>query len=221
MSMPSSASETKDDYFENHQHGTRWPFTIYHHPIEASLGQHVAAAAAASKAKAEILVFGCGMFHEASLFPRNTNVTLVDADDRLVPFLNKPSNDIVKDIVIATSAAELDAKLKGPFDLIIAKEVIEHILDAPQYLALFQKKLRSQGVLWLSTPNYGDWPLPILEQSFLEFVAYLKGFSRKHIHPNKYSEKKLTNELSAAGFTNIHVKKTPIRLALIASCRKP
>jgi 2-polyprenyl-3-methyl-5-hydroxy-6-metoxy-1,4-benzoquinol methylase len=218
MNMHSSASESKDDYFNNHQLGDRWPFTIYHRPIEHSLAQHVnLAASIAAPRNAAVLVFGCGLFHEARLFPQNTTITLVDCDPRLLAPLNSrlPSG-LVKEIIITDSYEELDHRLEAGFDLIIAKEVIEHIVEAPRYLSLFYKKLRTQGMLWLSTPNYGDWPLPIIENTFLELVARTRGFSRKDIHPNKYAEEKLRNELLAAGFEDMCIDKTPYLLALTA-----
>lgn len=222
MSMHSFASALRDDYFTNHQLGNRWPFTIYHQPIEHSLAKHVnIAASMVAPANATVLVFGCGLFHEARLFPRNTTITLTDCDPRLLTPLNSrlPAG-LVKDIIIADSYNELDRRLDSSFDLIIAKEVIEHIVEATQYLCLFYKKLRSQGMLWLSTPNYGDWPLPFIENTFLELVARAKGFSRKGIHPNKYTAEKLHAELLGAGFEDVHIDKTPYLLALTAMGRK-
>jgi hypothetical protein len=72
----------------------------------------------------------------------------------------------------------------------------------------------------MSTPNYGDVTLPFLENTFLEMIARLKGFSRKHIHPNKYSEDKLRQELLHSGFSKFDIQKTPYRLALTATALK-
>lgn len=221
MNTPSSATKAEDDYFANHKHGVKWPFTIYHKPIEESMAQALKGAharAAFENRAAEILVFGCGLFHEARLFPAGCRITLVDSDPRLLEFhQGRPQ---IADIFICSSVSELLEKVQGKFDLIIGKEVIEHIIESLDYLRAFHLLLQPKGVLWLSTPNYGNWPLPVIEKTFLEFVAYCQGFSRKHIHPNKFSDTKLDHELRCAGFSELRLEKTPLSLALIAEARK-
>ena len=81
--------------------------------------------------------------------------------------------------------------------------------------------VRPGGLSWVSTPNYGDWTLPAIERTFLEVVARAQGFSRAHIHPNRYDADRLEHELTGAGLIDVVVKKTPGMLALCATGRRP
>lgn len=210
------------DYFENHSVVVRWPFTLYHKPIEKSLTKTLLKVKKnLANRKIKILIFGCGMFHESHLFSPEMELTLVDADPRLSePLKKKLGTHLNYRIVISDQVTELEKNLTGPYDLIIAKEVIEHITNAEEYLKLFYRVLNDRGHLWLSTPNYGDWSLPFIERTFLEMIARIKGFSRKHIHPNKYTDQKLQAELEHSGFKEIDIKKTNLALALTATATR-
>lgn len=213
-----TASSVKkyDDYFANHRVAVRWPFTIYHHSITRHLSQAIAAANA--KAPKRVLVFGCGLFHERSLFETgNWNVVLVDSDARLANHPAITCLDSLHYSFVHCSDPGTLRVLSSGFDLIMAKEVIEHIVPMAPYFEAFQRLLKPTGTLWLSTPNYGGFTLPLAEQTLLELFARLQGFSRRHIHPNKYSEKKLREELKIAGFTDVHVAHSRFDLALLAT----
>src|SRR5690606_25351958 len=69
------------------------------------------------------------------------------------------------------------------------------------------------GRLWLSTPNYGEPWLATLESTVLEMVARKDGFSRRHIHPTRFSRRSLSRGLEAAGFTGVHARVMPTRPA--------
>ena len=76
----------------------------------------------------------------------------------------------------------IDAALGTRFAAIYAKEVVEHVLAWPAWLAGLRRALVPGGRLWLSTPNYGEPWLPALESTVLELVARRSGFSRR-AHP--------------------------------------
>jgi 2-polyprenyl-3-methyl-5-hydroxy-6-metoxy-1,4-benzoquinol methylase len=107
------------------------------------------------------------------------------------------------------------------FAAIYAKEVVEHVLAWPAWLVGLRRLLVPGGRLWLSTPNYGEPWLPALESTVLEIVARRAGFSRKHIHPTRFSRRSLARGLEAAGFEDVHVSTTPTRLALTSWARAP
>ncbi|MCP4504477.1 MAG: methyltransferase domain-containing protein [Deltaproteobacteria bacterium] len=212
------------DYFSNHGRATKWPFTLYHRPIEDDL--HAALKATLDDVKKagrapRVMIFGCGLFHEEALFRDVPELLLVDTDDRLeAPLREHLKHRDGVEYCFASSAEELDANIEEQsVDLIIAKEVVEHILDPRAYYRVWQRALRKGGRLWMSTPNYGACVLPFIESTFLEGVARAQGFSRRHIHPNKYSRGRLHNELMRSGFIDVDVEETPMLLALCANAR--
>ena len=113
MNTPSSADGSNNDYFTNHSVVVRWPFTIYHHPIEVSLSKNIKFLNTDSKSpRMKALVFGCGLFHEASLFGPSIDLTLVDSDPRLVdPIRARLKTDYTYEIVISSDPTELKTKL--------------------------------------------------------------------------------------------------------------
>lgn len=219
--MTSGDTVEKVDYFANHELVVKWPFTIYHHPIERSLVDSIAHAARSFQRPLKVLVFGCGYFHERHLYPPDTQFILIDQDlrlqDAMRTFVARTPNNHAYTCRNHQEFAEIVEKHAGTVHLITAKEVIEHITDMELYFPLFRKLLAPGGILWLSTPNYGDWTLPLVENTFLELVARRRGFSRKDMHPNRYSRQRLRDELEMYGFSGIEVNKTPLKLALTSS----
>ena len=107
------------------------------------------------------------------------------------------------------------------FAAIYAKEVIEHIHAWPSWLTGLRRALLPGGRLWLSTPNYGEPWLPTLESTVLELVARKSGFSRRHIHPTRFSKRSLQRGLEAAGFDLVQTRVTPTRFAITAWAQAP
>lgn len=211
----------KVDYFANHELVVQWPFTIYHHPIERSLVSSIEQVASRFPSPLKVLVFGCGLFHERHLYPADTQFILVDQDLRLQEpmkaFASTHREHAAYTCRNHEEFQEIVEAHANTVHLITAKEVIEHITDMEVYFPLFKKLLVPGGTLWLSTPNYGDWTLPLVEQTFLELVARRRGFSRKGMHPNQYSQKRLKQELESYGFSSVDVQKTTLKLALTSS----
>jgi hypothetical protein len=107
------------------------------------------------------------------------------------------------------------------FAAIYAKEVVEHVLAWPGWLVGLRRALAPGGRLWLSTPNYGEPWLPALESTVLELVARRSGFSRRDLHPTRFSRRSLARGLCTVGFDDVSVRVTPTRLALTAWARAP
>jgi SAM-dependent methyltransferase len=206
------------DYFANHQRARQFPWTLYHAPLERSLAAFLTKTAAEHPG-GDILVVGCGLLHEIDEAPPGLRYTVVDIDPRAVEaVLARNDARIVGGHVVAP---ELPIELGTQFAGIYAKEVIEHIHAWPTWLTGLRRSLVPGGRLWLSTPNYGEPWLPTLESTVLELVARKSGFSRRHIHPTRFSKRSLARGLEAAGFENVHASVTPTRLAVTAWAQAP
>ena len=205
------------DYFKNHDKVGKFPWNIYHRPLENELKDFLKKIES-NKNSGDILVIGCGLMNEMSILPKTFNYTFADIDKRIVNYwLEK--EDV--NYNYSCKLLELNENFQGwenKYDAIYAKEVIEHIVDWKSYLINIKNVLKPGGQLWLSTPNYGESILPFLENSILEIIARKNGFSRKDIHPSKLSKSSLTNGLKFSGFKNIKVKIVWNRLAIVGTC---
>jgi SAM-dependent methyltransferase len=206
------------DYFENHRRARQFPWTLYHGPLERDLDAFLHRAAE-EHPEGNVLVVGCGLLHEIDTAPPGLHYTVVDIDPRAVEaVMARKDPRIVAGHVVDPEAA---IDLGQAFDAIYAKEVIEHIHAWPSWLTGLRRALVPGGRLWLSTPNYGEPWLPALESTVLELVARRSGFSRRHIHPTRFSKRSLARGLEAAGFLDVHVSVTPTRLAITAWAQAP
>jgi SAM-dependent methyltransferase len=206
------------DYFANHARARRFPWTLYHQPLERDLGRflrHVSA----EQVTGEVLIVGCGLLHELDAAPSGLGFHVVDIDARAVAaVLGRGDPRITGGTVVAP---EQPLDLGRRFAAIYAKEVIEHVLAWPTWLVSLRRALVPSGRLWLSTPNYGEPWLPALESTVLEPVARHTGFSRRDLHPTRFSRGALLRGLAAAGFEHVAAQPTPTRLALTAWARAP
>lgn len=206
------------DYFANHERARRFPWTLYHAPLERDLGRFLERVAAEHPA-GHVLVVGCGLLHEIDEAPTGLRYTVADIDPRAVDaVIARRDPRIVEGRVVAP---ERPIALGRQFAAIYAKEVIEHIHAWPTWLAGLRRALVANGRLWLSTPNYGEPWLPTLESTVLEMVARKDGFSRRHIHPTRFSRRSLARGLRAAGFVDVHAHVMPTRLAITAWAQAP
>jgi hypothetical protein len=219
-----SATPPQPDYFANHERARRFPWTLYHAPLERDLARFLARVAV-DHPDGHVLVVGCGLLHELDAAPAGLRYTVVDIDPRAVDaVLARNDPRIAGGHVVAP---ERPIALGRRFAGIYAKEVIEHIHAWPAWLAGLRRALvpatatTPGGRLWLSTPNYGEPWLPALESTVLELVARKDGFSRRHIHPTRFSRRSLARGLEAAGFVDVHAHVLPPRLAITAWARAP
>jgi SAM-dependent methyltransferase len=209
------------DYFANHQRARQFPFTLYHGPLERDLDAFLHRAAD-EHPEGHVLVVGCGLLHEIDSAPPGMRYTVADIDARAVDAVlaRKDSRIVGGHVVPAEEPVDTTLGV-AKFDAIYAKEVIEHIHAWPGWLAGLRRALVPGGRLWLSTPNYGEPWLPALESTVLELVARRDGFSRRHIHPTRFSKRTLARGLEAAGFLDVHVAVTPTRLAITSWAQAP
>ena len=210
--------EAQPDYFANHERARKFPWTLYHAPLERDLAAFLSRVAE-EQPQGHVLVVGCGLLHEIDEAPAGLRYTVVDIDPRAVDaVLARKDPRIVAGRVVAP---EQPIRLGKQFHAIYAKEVIEHIHFWPTWLAGLRRSLVPGGRLWLSTPNYGEPWLPTLESTVLEMVARRDGFSRRHIHPTRFSKRSLARGLRAAGFVDVNARVMPTRLAITAWATSP
>ena len=206
------------DYFANHARARQFPWTLYHQPIERDLARFLRQVAAEHPA-GEVLIVGCGLLHELDAAPSGLGFHVVDIDDRAVSAVLARRDLRITGGSVVAPEAPID--LGRPFVAIYAKEVVEHVLAWPSWLTGLRRALVPSGRLWLSTPNYGEPWLPALESTVLELVARRAGFSRRDLHPTRFTRGSLARGLRAAGFDQVEVRATPTRLALTSWSRAP
>jgi len=206
------------DYFANHARARQFPWTLYHQPLERDLARFLVTVAN-ERPRGDVLVVGCGLLHELDAAPDGLAFHVVDIDARAVDaVLDRRDPRIAGGQVVAP---ERPIEVGRAFAAIYAKEVVEHVLAWPSWLVGLRRALVPGGRLWLSTPNYGEPWLPALESTILELVARRSGFTRRDIHPTRFSRGSLARGLRAAGFADVEVHPTRTRLALTAWAQAP
>ncbi len=207
------------DYFVNHARARQFPWSIYHAPLERDL-EGFLRDVAARRADASVLVVGCGLLHEIDRAPSSLRYTVTDIDARALDAVMARGDARVVDRFVAEPEAPLDG-YGHRFDALYAKEVVEHVRDWPAWLAGLRRTLNPGGSLWLSTPNYGEPWLPLLEHTALEVIARRSGYTRRGMHPSRFSRGAFERALQQAGFVDVTVRPCSVRLALVAHARAP
>ena len=218
------------DYFANHARARQFPWTLYHQPLERDLARFLRQVAVEHPTGC-VLVVGCGLFHELDAAPGGLGFHVADVDERAVSAVLARGDPRITGGTVVAPEAPIDQSLRQSFQqsvrldrrfaAIYAKEVIEHVQAWPGWLVGLRRALVPGGRLWLSTPNYGEPWLPALESTVLELVARRAGFSRRDLHPTRFSRRSLARGLGAAGFEQARVRVAPTRLALTAWARAP
>ena len=202
------------DYFANHARVRQFPWTLYHRPLERDLTRFLGEVAAG-----EVMVVGCGLMQELDHAPPGLRFHVVDIDPRAVQAVLAKGDPRISGGTVVAPEDPID--LGRRFTGIYAKEVVEHVLAWPNWLVGLRRALVPGGRLWLSTPNYGEPWLPALESTVLEMIARRSGFSRRDIHPTRFSTRSLRRGLMSAGFEQVDTRATPTRLAITSWARAP
>jgi 2-polyprenyl-3-methyl-5-hydroxy-6-metoxy-1,4-benzoquinol methylase len=207
-----------EKYYSNHARAFKFPWSIYHQPLLEDL--IMAIQSIEEPINKKVLVIGPGDFFEFQLLEKmGFKVSVLDIDPRVIEDTRNQLGDKVENYYL------VDEKFSGypneKFDLVYAKEVIEHITETEAFLKKLFTLGHAHSLFWLSTPNYGDWALPAIEKTFLELVARLSGFTRKGIHPRPFSIESLRSAFQDAGFEVKQLRKMPLKLSLIIWAKIP
>ena len=175
-------------YFDNHARRERFPWSLYH----ASLSRQVARAIAAQGTQPRVLVVGCGLepFVGGQSLARYYGC---DVDARAIARCRRMHPEARERLAVCPGEYELPSggEFDEPFDVVVAKEVIEHVVEPARWARVLASRVRWGGQLVLTTPNYGSLStLGLLERTLLEWIARRDGYSRRHIHPSKFTAKR-------------------------------
>ncbi|MBN8611702.1 MAG: methyltransferase domain-containing protein [Deltaproteobacteria bacterium] len=179
---------TAAPYFVNHARKDRFPWSVYHRPLIDGFAQ-----ALAPHRGGRVLVVGCGL---EPFFPGVNGVTFFgcDLDPQAIDESKKLFPEMKDRLAVCPSENELPSEgpFAGDFDVVLAKEVVEHLPTPEPWARMLAARVKVGGSLLLSTPNYGlDSSLGILERTVLEWFARKDGYTRAHIHPSKFDRKRL------------------------------
>lgn len=206
------------DYFKNHEHKLKFPWSLYHRPIVAALE-----AALGMSLGPEVLNVGSGPFFELSeVDATNRRITVCDIDARAVDAARRLHGERLARADVLTLGEPLPYADES-FDLVVSMDVIEHLPEpalVPWLRELYRVTKRG-GLVFLTTPNYASKGLVVLEQTALELIARRQGFSRKELHPSKLVPDRLRALLEESGFARIDLLPISFGWVLSAHARRP
>jgi SAM-dependent methyltransferase len=201
-------------YFKNHPRRVRFPWSIYHR----GLGRRLVAILRASGPAPRVLVVGCGLEPFVEGGPAGATYFGCDLDPRTIDACRKAYPEMSDRLAVCPSSDALpDAGgFRELFDVVVAKEVIEHTVAPAPWAGMLAKKVRPGGSLVLTTPNYGRFStLPLLEATILELVARRDGYSRRDIHPSRFDPRSLAALDTGPGMVLVGVETTWTRWAMV------
>jgi 2-polyprenyl-3-methyl-5-hydroxy-6-metoxy-1,4-benzoquinol methylase len=203
------------DYFSNHQLKLRFPWRLYHAPIVRELGRVLGASP-----NADVLNVGSGPFLELKELDDNgARLAVCDIDPRAIEVAKELHGSRLARADVIEPGKPLPHQ-KDSFDVIVTMDVIEHVPEPQPWVDDLARVLRPGGKIFLTTPNYGFSTLGILERTALEAIARYQGFSRKDLHPSKFSRGRLKKTLERAGFTDIEIERISFGWVLAATATK-
>jgi 2-polyprenyl-3-methyl-5-hydroxy-6-metoxy-1,4-benzoquinol methylase len=201
-------------YFTNHERRTRFPWSIYHD----DLARRLAAAVRAVGPSPRVLVVGCGLEPYVDGGPSDATYFGCDVDPQSIEACRDAFPEMGARLQVCPSGDSLpdEGEFRGLFDVVVAKEVIEHVIEAVPWAQTLARRVRPGGNLVLTTPNYGRFStLPFLEATVLELFAWRDGYSRKHIHPTRFDRASLSKLDTGPGMALVGVEMTWTRWAMV------
>jgi 2-polyprenyl-6-hydroxyphenyl methylase / 3-demethylubiquinone-9 3-methyltransferase len=204
------------DYFSNHSLKLRFPWRLYHAPIVGALANAIRWSPGA-----EVLNVGAGPFFELSKVAlAGRRFTICDIDPRAIELAHACHGSALAraDVIRAAEALPYD---NDAFDLVVSMDVIEHVPDPLPWLRELVRVLAPGGQLFLTTPNYASYSLRAIENTALEAIARVQGFSRQNLHISKMTSARLSSLLAQAGAGNTHIRKIAFGWVLCSESTKP
>lgn len=203
------------DYFSNHGLKLRFPWRLYHAPIVAALQRVVTLSPGP-----DVLNLGSGPFLELSLLQDcGRRFTVCDIDRRAVDHARERYGARLAGADVVEPGRPLPYADQR-FDAVVSMDVIEHVVEPLAWVKDALRVLKPNGLLFLTTPNYGSRSLRVLESTALEAVARLQRFSRKGLHPTKLDEAGLAATLRQAGVKTLSIERIAFSWVLTAYGRK-
>jgi SAM-dependent methyltransferase len=207
--------QSAPDYFSNHRLKLRFPWRLYHAPIVQALQRVVTVCPGP-----EVLNLGSGPFFELSvLADYGRRFTVCDIDPRAVELAREQYGERLAGADVIHPDRPLPYADER-FDAVVSMDVIEHVVEPLAWVKEALRVLKPNGLLFLTTPNYGSRSLRVLESTALEGVARLQGFSRKDLHPTKLDTERLSAILREAGVKILSVEQVAFSWVLTAYGRK-
>src|SRR5258706_9685048 len=90
------------DYFANHERARKFPWTLYHAPLERDLARFL------GEVRGTILVVGCGLLHELDAAPAGMRFVVADVDPRAVDAVLARGDSRIIDGVVVPPEAPID-----------------------------------------------------------------------------------------------------------------
>jgi len=206
------------DYFSNHQHKLRFPWSLYHRPIVDALGRVLR-----HSPGPDVLNVGSGPFFElADIGPLGRDgrkITVCDIDPRAVELAKELHGQTIARADVITAGEPLPYA-DAVFDLVVSMDVIEHVPEPLPWLREVLRVLRPGGLLFMTTPNYASISLDLIEKTALEAIARMQGFSRKNLHPSKMTPSRLRELLDEAGAVQTEIRPISMGWVLASESRK-
>jgi SAM-dependent methyltransferase len=203
------------DYFANHLHKLRFPWTLYHGPIVDFLRSEIARTPGL-----DVLNIGSGPFLELERLPRDRRRhTICDIDERAIRMARELHGDRIKGADVLCPGEPLPYS-SDAFDLVVSMDVIEHVSPPEPWAREALRVLRPGGRLFLTTPNYGSVSLRMIEQTVLEAIARMNGFSRSAIHPTKFDRRRFGELLVGLGAREVRIRTIASGWVLAATATK-
>jgi 2-polyprenyl-3-methyl-5-hydroxy-6-metoxy-1,4-benzoquinol methylase len=93
------------------------------------------------------------------------------------------------------------------FDVVLAGEIIEHMVDTQGFLREIARVLRGGGSLALSTPNVLWWKyrVAMLRGRYPDVLDYRLRYGKDYGHVRAFAPSIVRELLEGAGFTDVHV----------------
>ena len=178
------------DYFSNHHRRERLPWSLYHRPLTRRIARIIGEHGPSPR----VLIVGCGLEATIEGAPAGARFYGCDLDDRAIRACQEAYPERAERFAVCPTPYDLPrgSGFDELFDVVLAKEVIEHTFEPERWGRALAARLAPGGSLVLTTPNYGRLStLPLLESTVLEWLARRDGFSRREIHPTKFDKARL------------------------------
>lgn len=206
-------------YFANHGRRERFPWSLYHAPLTRA----IAAALRDHGPSPRVLVVGCGLEPVLPDAPPRTRFHACDVDPDAVRECRRLFPELAARIVVSSPEGVLPESegVAPPFDVVVAKEVVEHLADPAAWARQIARYVALGGELVLTTPDYGPRStLALLERTALEWVARRDGYSRRDIHPSRFDRRRLAALDVGPGMRLVSTRSVAFGWALVGRWRR-